>query len=162
LTATDRDDHPTVAISPDGRRIATFGRSGPVKVWDTETLTCLGSFEGTGSEIIFSPDGENLAVDVGQSSVVLYDIATRRAIKLPVGRCYRGTFEFSASGRYLLVQQSDDRRAVINVSSGSVVRTVSGSVDTSAFGAGVLVRWAAPGQLSVEDAPSGREIARLE
>ena len=69
-----------VAVSPDGRRIATGGFGGEVDVWDTQTLQRVAAdaaARGTGgvSGLAFSPDGSLLATATS-GGVALRDAAT--------------------------------------------------------------------------------------
>ncbi len=51
-----------VSFSPDGRRIASAGDDGTVKLWDTTTGRLIATFEGHGgpvSRVAYSPDGRD-------------------------------------------------------------------------------------------------------
>ncbi len=54
-----------LAVTPDGKRVATFGRDGTVRLWEAETGKELATFAGEfshRSRIVLSPDGKRLAV----------------------------------------------------------------------------------------------------
>jgi WD40 repeat protein len=57
----------SVAFSPDGKRLATAGGSGPgsmggeIKVWDAETGQELHTLPAGGFSVAFSPDGRRIA-----------------------------------------------------------------------------------------------------
>jgi WD40 repeat protein len=53
-----------VAVSPEGRTVATGTKDGRVRLWDTQTGELIETLKGHGSEIYslaFSPDGKTLA-----------------------------------------------------------------------------------------------------
>lgn len=73
-----RDGLTSVAISPDGRYIATGSLDRVVRLWDAETSLLAGSFEGhTDSvySVAFSPDGKTLASGSLDKTIKLWDVA---------------------------------------------------------------------------------------
>lgn len=94
-----RDDVPAVglAVSPDGRYLATVGNTyeggvlsgDPVTseftVWDLSTQAVhlngdlnTWQYRPTPTSVVFSPDGERVAVAYLQGFVIIYDVASRR------------------------------------------------------------------------------------
>ncbi len=78
----DRDQ---VAVSPDGKAIASSGYNDIIKLWDTQSGSFLRSLEskshpGSAYKITFSRDGKFL-VSVGYNEVVVWDVLTGSKIK---------------------------------------------------------------------------------
>lgn len=69
-----------LALSPDGRRLASAGHDRVLKVWDIEARTCLQSIEAAGGgrmfAVAFSPDGEQAAMAGDGGRIHLCDIQT--------------------------------------------------------------------------------------
>ncbi|MCL2933152.1 MAG: S-layer homology domain-containing protein [Trichodesmium sp. MAG_R03] len=57
-----------IAISPDGKILASSGEDGKIHLWDMGTGKLLGSIKGYGT-IVFSPDGQQL-VSVAEDNVI--------------------------------------------------------------------------------------------
>jgi len=71
-----------VALSPDGRTLATVNRAGTIKLWNVESRTATATIEGSGlplMSVIFSPDGERL-ITGGPGEIKIWDVNTRREV----------------------------------------------------------------------------------
>lgn len=162
VTASQLGHDPTVAVSANGRRFATCDGSGVVKLWDvrtTEQTNALATEPLYGS-VFFSPDGHRLAlVRQSDGSILIWNIDEETVLRVEHGERWPGWPRFAKSGRYILSTSNDGTSRLIDATNGTVVRHVAAEVDTSRFEDGILLRHA--GDLRIEDAPSGHEIARL-
>jgi WD40 repeat protein len=76
-----------VAVSPDGKRLATGGgdtRGGELHLWDISTGRELGEFAGytnTLTALAFSPDGKRLVSGGIAHEVIVWDVATRGQVR---------------------------------------------------------------------------------
>ena len=78
----DRDQ---IAVSPDGKAIASSGYNDIIKLWDTQTGSFLRSLEskshpGSAEKITFSQDGKFL-VSANKPDIVLWEVSTGRKIQ---------------------------------------------------------------------------------
>ncbi|WP_169789144.1 protein kinase family protein [Nonomuraea candida] len=130
-------DVPAVALSPDGRTLAT-ARGGTLETWDVLTGRRLKTYEGAGDlALAFSPDGATLAAGAG-----LLDLATGRVTPLdPAG----GAAPSGVSGETVppggdaptaLAFSPDGRRLALGLEGGRVLlvdvreRRTIGAVET--------------------------------
>lgn len=92
----------SVAVSPDGRRIATGARTGEVRLWDATTHRQLHVLRAHGefvSDLAFSPDGRYLASAAIERGLRIWDASTGRLLRtLPAGFA---SFAWRGDGRVL-------------------------------------------------------------
>ena len=119
-----------VAISPDGKRVAT-GESREARVWDVESGKVVQRHvnRGTVHAVQFSPDGKQLAWGGFGNSFALVDLAAAKKVLEPdVENCVGFFAAFSADGKRLLTDgpgsrgHRSDRALLWDLESGSLLR----------------------------------------
>jgi WD40 repeat protein len=92
-----------VAVSPDGRTLASGGADNAVRLWDLATCTPVAALERHTDRVLslaFSPDGKLLASGSSDGTIVMWDPVNRREVRTLTG--YFGApspVAFSPDGR---------------------------------------------------------------
>lgn len=92
-----------VAYSPDGSILASGSWDGEVILWDTakqKAITTLRGHEGRVGQLVFTSDGKRLAV-AGGKEVRLWDVAARKATRLPHAQWHTYSLTFSPNNQLL-------------------------------------------------------------
>ena len=108
-----RDTLYAVAISPDGKRIATGSYDKQVIIWDAETtkpIHTLTQHNGAIYDLAFSPDGSLLASASGDETVKIWHVETGKRLDTlgqPTGEQY--AVLFSPDGKFVVAGGADNR-----------------------------------------------------
>ena len=119
-----------VALSPDGRWLASGSPDKTVRVWDAGSgalvRTLTGHSDGVTS-VVFSPDGRLMASGSRDKTVRVWETASGALIRTLTGhRNWVHTVAFSPDGRWLASGSADLSARVWDAGSGTPVRTLSG------------------------------------
>jgi WD40 repeat protein len=127
-----------LAFRPDGKQAATICFE-DVKVWDVETGEEVHRLryrpEGESSNrsmqcLAYSPDGKLLAAGTSYRSVVLWDAATGKEVRIITGHDSSvSDVAFSPNGWTLLAASNDSVARLWEVESGRLMRTMPGHAD---------------------------------
>jgi WD40 repeat protein len=104
----------TLALSPNGRYIASSGQDGTVKIWDVaggQEVRTLTGFGMLGSDtLVFSPDSTRIVTAEMASGVKVIEVATGREVRT-VGSLLTTGAAVSADGRIAVAHDPDDTSA---------------------------------------------------
>ncbi|KAI0162917.1 hypothetical protein BJ166DRAFT_481863 [Pestalotiopsis sp. NC0098] len=120
----------SVAISADGRRLASGSGDRTVKLWDAESGACLQTLEGHSgsvSSVAISADGRRLASGSDDRTVKLWDAESGACLQTLEGHSGSvSSVAISADGRRL-ASGSDDRTVKLwDAESGACLQTLEG------------------------------------
>ncbi|WP_233154188.1 nSTAND1 domain-containing NTPase, partial [Scytonema sp. HK-05] len=130
----------SVALSRDGKTLASGSDDNTIKLWDVATskeLKTLNRHSSSVSSVAFSPDGKTLASGSYDNTIKLWDVATSKELKtLNRHSGSVNSVAFSPDGKTLASGSSDNTIKLWDVATSKELKTLnghSGSVNSVAF-----------------------------
>ena len=91
-----------MAFSPNGKLLAVSGGLGFVKLWETAAFQEVGTLAGNAHGVVFSPDGQRLALsNGGKKMVALWDVESQQELLTLEGTGNVSNTGFSPDGNVI-------------------------------------------------------------
>jgi len=130
LYVNTRSEINSVAISPDGKIIASGSNDGAVRLWDMGARKPIATFQGHTdivNSVAFSPDGKTIASGSNDKTVRLWDMATGIEIKRLQGHTdIVNSVAFSPDGKTIASGSNDGAVRLWDMASGKSISTLPG------------------------------------
>jgi WD40 repeat protein len=138
-----------VAISPDGKFLATGSRDRTAKLWDAGTGFEIRTFMGhehTVNSVQFSPNGKLIATSSADNTIRVWNILNGKQIFVsPVGEKYMTDVAFSSDSKYVMGAGYNDSATVFEISSGKAIKNIMVNADQGS-GYGVNLEYSPDGK----------------
>jgi WD40 repeat protein len=124
----------SVAISPDGKTLASGSSDNTIKIWDVGTGDLIRTLEGHGGKVqsvAISPDGKTLASGSEDNTIKIWDVSTgtlNRTLEGHNSPVY--DVIISPDGKTLATGGGDAAIKIWDVGTGDLIRTLEGHEDT--------------------------------
>jgi formylglycine-generating enzyme len=119
---TDGDNG--LAVSPDGKRMLSWGKDRTLRLWDVETGKQLKKLEGHTDKAqgVFSPDGKSILTFSPDKTLRLWDADSGKELKKLTGHDGAVTGCFSPDGKQILSSSPDHTIRLWDVETGKEIR----------------------------------------
>ena len=122
----------SIAISPDGKILASSSHDNTIKLWDISSGKELRNINTKNSiyTIAFSPDGLTIASGDAKNNIYLWDVNSGEKIRILEGHTGRfagvNSISFSPDGKILASAGGDKTVKLWNLNTGAEIRTFAG------------------------------------
>ncbi|MBD2529526.1 serine/threonine protein kinase [Nostoc flagelliforme FACHB-838] len=120
----------SVAVSPDGKTIASSGGNRTIKLWDLATGKQISSLNGHFQQvnvIKISPDGKLLVSASDDNTIKIWNLATRKQIRTLEGHSDSvHALAISADSQTLVTGSDDNTIKIWDLATGEQIRTLTG------------------------------------
>ncbi|MEH1947537.1 MAG: serine/threonine-protein kinase [Nostoc sp.] len=120
----------SVAITPDGKTIASSGDDGTIKLWNLATGKLIASLNGHFRQVnvvVISPDGKLLVSASDDNTIKIWNLATRKQIRTLIGHSDSvHALAISADSETLVTGSDDNTIKIWDLATGEQIRTLAG------------------------------------
>ncbi len=120
----------SVAISPDGKTIASSGDDSTIKLWNLATGKQISSLNGYSQQVnvvAISPDGKTLVSGSNDNTIKIWNLATRKLIRTLDGHSDSvHALAISADSETLVSGSDDNTIKIWDLATGEQIRTLVG------------------------------------
>ncbi|MBN3897297.1 MAG: protein kinase [Nostoc sp. NOS(2021)] len=120
----------SVAISPDGKTIASSGGDNTIKLWNLATGKQISSLKGHSQQVnvvAISPDGKTLVSGSDDNTIKIWNLTTRKLIRTLAGHSDSvHALAISADSETLVSGSDDNTIKIWHLTTGEQIRTLLG------------------------------------
>ena len=120
----------SVAISPDGKTIASSGGDRTIKLWNLATGKAISLLNGHSQQVnvvVISPDGKTLVSGSDDNTIKIWNLTTRKQIRTLQGHSDSvHALAISADSETLVTGSDDNTIKIWDLATGEQIRTLAG------------------------------------
>ncbi|MEH1888860.1 MAG: serine/threonine-protein kinase [Nostoc sp.] len=120
----------SVAISPDGKTIASSGGDHTIKLWNLATGKAISLLNGHSQQVnvvVISPDGKTLVSGSDDNTIKIWNLTTRKQIRTLQGHSDSvHALAISADSKTLVTGSDDNTIKIWDLATGEQIRTLAG------------------------------------